>query len=80
MAAHSSFLTWKIPWTEKPGEKIVNTTEDALHNTGAKGRRIMTSFSTHMVISFEKRKIAILMTQVLQIRLPLIGTGRCRPS
>ena len=20
MAAHSSFLAWKIPWTEKPGE------------------------------------------------------------
>ena len=33
MAVHSSFLTWKIPWTEKPGEKIVNTTEDALHNS-----------------------------------------------
>ena len=34
MAAHFSFLAWKIPWTEKPGEKIVNTTEDALHNSG----------------------------------------------
>ena len=34
MAVHSSFLTWKIPRTEKPGEKIVNTTEDALHNSG----------------------------------------------
>ena len=33
MAAHSSILTWKIPWTEKPGRlqplrlQELNTTE-----------------------------------------------------
>ena len=37
MAAHSSILAWKIPWTEKPvgyspwGHKELDTTE--LHNT-----------------------------------------------
>ena len=28
MATHSSILTWKIPWTEEPGELVYGVTKE----------------------------------------------------
>ena len=44
MATHSSMLTWKIPWTEKPGGlcwgcKELVTTEHSTENTVSKKKK-----------------------------------------
>ena len=37
MAAHSSILAWRIPWTEEPGRKLKNLARGCIVRSSMKG-------------------------------------------
>ena len=62
MATHSSILTWRIPWTEKPG---------SLHEVSKSLTQLTLSFFIFILLIFES-----LIVQ-LKILIYLLATNNC---
>ena len=63
MAAHSSILVWRIPWTEEPGR---------LRTMGWQSQTQLNSSNRHMVNSEKRQKHA-----TLESELPRSGGAQC---
>ena len=55
MAAHSSILAWRIPWTEEPG---------GLQSVGLQSQTRLKRLSTHIHASAKTRHVLCLVTQL----------------
>ena len=66
MAAHSSVLAWRIPWTEEPGgqQSIASDTAEALSSTQCSSlEKYMTSYFINKEHLVDMKSIVVLVIE-----------------